>query len=111
MVSVPNRLRSPPRPRRNNHQRPHSPNIAGARTTTGPYNPQPANRPAAEPDARMLTAERNWPCLLHRHLDAAEEHRFYWPQFLRMYPQYHGYQEATNRVIPLVICEPYDLAS
>lgn len=30
----------------------------------------------------------------------------YWPQLIRIYPPYRGYREATDRVIPLVVCEP-----
>jgi deazaflavin-dependent oxidoreductase (nitroreductase family) len=35
-----------------------------------------------------------------------EERRIYWPVFIRMYPPYKGYRDATDRVIPLVVCEP-----
>lgn len=35
-----------------------------------------------------------------------EERNRYWPKLTRMYPPYRGYREATDRVIPLVICEP-----
>ena len=35
----------------------------------------------------------------------AERER-YWPALIRMYPPYRGYRRATNRVIPLVVCEP-----
>jgi F420H(2)-dependent quinone reductase len=39
--------------------------------------------------------------------DATEEERAsYWPPLMRMYPPYRGYREATDRVIPLVVCEP-----
>lgn len=47
-----------------------------------------------------------------RHLDlvardatAAERDR-YWPELTRIYPPYRGYRDATDRVIPLVVCEP-----
>lgn len=30
----------------------------------------------------------------------------YWPQLIEMYPPYRGYREATDRKIPLVVCEP-----
>ena len=30
----------------------------------------------------------------------------YWPPLIRMYPPYRGYRDATDRVIPLVVCEP-----
>ena len=35
-----------------------------------------------------------------------EERDRYWPRFIRIYPPYKGYQQATDRVIPLVVCEP-----
>jgi deazaflavin-dependent oxidoreductase (nitroreductase family) len=39
--------------------------------------------------------------------DATDEERTrYWPRLMRMYPPYRGYREATDRVIPLVVCEP-----
>jgi F420H(2)-dependent quinone reductase len=39
--------------------------------------------------------------------DATDEERDrYWPPLIRMYPPYREYREATDRVIPLVVCEP-----
>ncbi|OBK47291.1 nitroreductase family deazaflavin-dependent oxidoreductase [Mycobacterium sp. 1081908.1] len=39
--------------------------------------------------------------------DATESERDrYWPRLTRMYPRYRKYREATDRVIPLVVCEP-----
>jgi F420H(2)-dependent quinone reductase len=39
--------------------------------------------------------------------DATDEERArYWPPLMRMYPPYRGYREATERIIPLVVCEP-----
>ena len=44
-------------------------------------------------------------CLVAR--DATDEERKrYWPPLIRMYPPYRGYRDATDRVIPLVVCEP-----
>ena len=38
--------------------------------------------------------------------DATEAERDrYWPPLIRMYPPYRGYRAATDRVIPLVVCE------
>lgn len=38
--------------------------------------------------------------------DATHEERAkYWPQLIRIYPPYRGYQEAADRPIPLVVCE------
>lgn len=36
----------------------------------------------------------------------AEERKRLWPKLIRMYPPYRNYREATDRVIPLVVCEP-----
>jgi F420H(2)-dependent quinone reductase len=39
--------------------------------------------------------------------DATEKERTrYWPLLIKMYPPYRGYRKATDRVIPLVVCEP-----
>jgi deazaflavin-dependent oxidoreductase (nitroreductase family) len=35
-----------------------------------------------------------------------EERRRYWPTLIKMYPPYRNYRDATDRVIPLVVCEP-----
>jgi deazaflavin-dependent oxidoreductase (nitroreductase family) len=35
-----------------------------------------------------------------------EERKRYWPVLIRMYPPYKNYRDATDRVIPLVVCEP-----
>ena len=36
----------------------------------------------------------------------AEERAEYWPKLLAVYPAYDDYQSWTERVIPVVICEP-----
>jgi F420H(2)-dependent quinone reductase len=39
--------------------------------------------------------------------DANDEERArYWPRLVEMYPTYEDYQSWTNRLIPLVVCEP-----
>lgn len=43
--------------------------------------------------------------LVARDATDAERER-YWPPLIRMYPPYRNYREATDRVIPLVVCEP-----
>ena len=35
-----------------------------------------------------------------------EERKRLWPNLIRMYPPYRNYREATDRVIPLIVCEP-----
>jgi F420H(2)-dependent quinone reductase len=34
-----------------------------------------------------------------------DERKYYWPKLIKMYPPYRGYRQATDRVIPLVLCE------
>jgi deazaflavin-dependent oxidoreductase (nitroreductase family) len=45
-----------------------------------------------------------------RHMTARDatddERRLYWRQLTRIYPPYKGYQDAADRRIPLVVCEP-----
>lgn len=36
----------------------------------------------------------------------AEEREKYWPRLVEMYPTYTDYQSWTDRMIPLVVCEP-----
>jgi hypothetical protein len=43
--------------------------------------------------------------LVARDATGSERDR-YWPQLVEMYPRYRHYREATDRVIPLVVCEP-----
>lgn len=43
--------------------------------------------------------------LFARDATKAERDR-YWPPLIKMYPPYRGYREATDHVIPLVVCEP-----
>jgi deazaflavin-dependent oxidoreductase (nitroreductase family) len=43
--------------------------------------------------------------------DATDEERNrYWPPLIRIYPPYKEYRDATDRVIPLVVCEPAELS-
>jgi deazaflavin-dependent oxidoreductase (nitroreductase family) len=34
-----------------------------------------------------------------------DERKRYWAKLIRIYPPYRGYRDATDRVIPLVVCE------
>lgn len=43
--------------------------------------------------------------LTARDATEAERDRF-WPRLIEIYPPYQGYRNATDRVIPLVVCEP-----
>jgi deazaflavin-dependent oxidoreductase (nitroreductase family) len=39
--------------------------------------------------------------------DASDDERNrYWPRLTRIYPPYRNYRNATDRVIPLMVCEP-----
>jgi F420H(2)-dependent quinone reductase len=39
--------------------------------------------------------------------DATDDERArYWPQLVEMYPTYNDYQSWTDRMIPIVICDP-----
>jgi F420H(2)-dependent quinone reductase len=39
--------------------------------------------------------------------DATDEERAkYWPKLVEMYPSYEDYQSWTDRMIPLVVCQP-----
>ncbi len=58
----------------------------------------------ANPEVRVQVRDE------HRDMRARdatdEERRRYWPVLIKMYPPYKGYRDATDRVIPLVVCEP-----
>jgi F420H(2)-dependent quinone reductase len=43
--------------------------------------------------------------LIARDANDAERDQ-YWPPLIRIYPPYKGYRQATDRIIPLVVCEP-----
>lgn len=43
--------------------------------------------------------------LVARDATSAERER-YWRWLIRIYPPYRNYRDATDRVIPLVVCEP-----
>jgi F420H(2)-dependent quinone reductase len=57
-------------------------------------------------DPRVLVQYRGqyWDMTARDATDA--ERQRYWPPLTRMYPPYRGYREATDRVVPLVVCEP-----
>ena len=55
--------------------------------------------------ARFIETRFRLPALTAR--DAtADERRLYWRKLTRIYPPYKGYQDAADRRIPLVVCEP-----
>lgn len=58
----------------------------------------------ANPEVRVQVRDEH---LTMKARDATEEERRrYWPVLIKMYPPYEGYRDATDRVIPLVVCEP-----
>lgn len=59
---------------------------------------------AANPDVELTIGGEDR--LLRARTASAEEKAELWPQILRSYRGYAGYQERTERDIPVVICEP-----
>ena len=47
----------------------------------------------------------DWP-ISPRSVFNADERQVYWRKLARIYPPYKGYQDAADRRIPLVVCEP-----
>jgi deazaflavin-dependent oxidoreductase (nitroreductase family) len=58
----------------------------------------------AQPDVEVLIDGKLRP--LRAHTASAAEKAELWPQILRAYKGYGGYQEKAARDIPVVICEP-----
>lgn len=56
----------------------------------------PAVRVQIRDETRALTAR----------VAADEEREQYWPRLTAMYPSFADYQAWTDRVIPIVVCEP-----
>jgi F420H(2)-dependent quinone reductase len=59
---------------------------------------------SAYPNVHVQYRDEQWD-MTARDATQAERER-YWPRLTRMYPPYRNYREATDRVIPLVVCEP-----
>ena len=58
----------------------------------------------AHPDVNLVIDGRTVP--MHAHAATAEERAVLWPQVVRTYKGYAGYQRNTDREIPLLICRP-----
>lgn len=58
----------------------------------------------ANPSVQVQVRDQHLPMTARDATD--EERRRYWPVLVKMYPPYKGYRDATDRVIPLVVCEP-----
>lgn len=67
-------------------------------------NPQWYGNLTAHPDVEILIDGQQR--RLRARTASAEERQVLWPQILRAYKGYGGYQEKTDREIPVVICEP-----
>ena len=67
-------------------------------------NPQWYGNLTANPDVEILIDGQQRQ--LRARTASAEERQVLWPQILRAYKGYGGYQEKTDREIPVVICEP-----
>jgi deazaflavin-dependent oxidoreductase (nitroreductase family) len=67
-------------------------------------NPQWYGNLTANPDVEILIDGQRRE--LRAHTASADEREELWPQILRTYKGYGAYQEKTDRVIPVVICEP-----
>jgi deazaflavin-dependent oxidoreductase (nitroreductase family) len=58
----------------------------------------------ANPDVELTIAGVTRP--MRARTATPEEKAELWPQIVRTYPGYAGYQRRTERAIPVVICEP-----
>lgn len=58
----------------------------------------------AHPDTQVQIGSERRP--VRARLATAQERRRLWPMAVATYSGYRGYQERTNRLIPLVILEP-----
>ena len=58
----------------------------------------------ADPKVRVQVRDRVRDMIARDATD--DERRLYWRQLTRIYPPYKGYQDAADRRIPLVVCEP-----
>jgi deazaflavin-dependent oxidoreductase (nitroreductase family) len=58
----------------------------------------------ANPDTTIQVGSKRH--AVRAHVANAEEHKRLWPKAVEAYSGYTGYQERTNRKIPLVILEP-----
>jgi len=58
----------------------------------------------ANPDTTIQVGSTRRP--VHARVASPDERRRLWPKALAVYPGYRGYQDRTDREIPLVVLEP-----
>jgi F420H(2)-dependent quinone reductase len=69
-----------------------------------PRNPAWYHNLRANPDTTVQIGGARRP--VHARVATAQERKRLWPKAVDTYPGYRGYQERTDREIPLVILEP-----
>ncbi len=69
-----------------------------------PSNPAWFHNLRAQPDTTVQVGSTRRS--VHARLATSAERERLWPKALAVYPGYRGYQERTDREIPLVILEP-----
>jgi deazaflavin-dependent oxidoreductase (nitroreductase family) len=63
----------------------------------------------AHPETTVEVARRRVP--VRARLANETERVGYWPRLVEMYPSYATYQDRTDRLLPVIVLEPYDPAS
>lgn len=61
----------------------------------------------AHPEATIQVGSERRP--VQAHVASAEEHERLWPKAIKTYSGYRGYQERTERKIPLIVLEPREV--
>jgi deazaflavin-dependent oxidoreductase (nitroreductase family) len=69
-----------------------------------PKNPAWFHNLKANPDTTVQIGTEKRP--VHARVANAEERKRLWPKVVHVYPGYDGYQQRTDREIPLVILQP-----
>jgi deazaflavin-dependent oxidoreductase (nitroreductase family) len=69
-----------------------------------PRNPAWFHNLRANPDTNIQVGSRRIP--VRAHVATPPERQRLWPEVVRLYSGYQGYQERTDREIPLVVLEP-----
>lgn len=69
-----------------------------------PRNPGWLHNLKANPDTTVQVGSRRIP--VRAHVASPAERERLWPEVVRLYSGYQGYQDRTDREIPLVVLEP-----
>ena len=69
-----------------------------------PKNPGWFHNLMANPDTTVQVGSKRE--FVHAHAASAEERERLWPLMVKVYSGYEGYQQRTDREIPLVVLEP-----